>query len=105
MCALHMETNMWCLQKVLERCRLYHFSLNPLKHQFGVKHGIILGHVVSKNGIAIDEGKVKIIEKLPPPTNAKDVQCFMGHADFYKRSIFNYVEIVRPLYHLLIQFV
>ncbi|MCO5549991.1 hypothetical protein L7F22_003468 [Adiantum nelumboides] len=63
------EEHLSYLQKVFEKCRLYRISLNPFKCQFWVKHGVILGYIVSKNGISIDEGKIKVILELPPPTN------------------------------------
>ena len=93
-----------CLQKVFERCRYYRISLNPHKCQFWVKHGVILGHIVSRNGISTDEGKVKLILELPPPINYKGVQRFMGHVGYYRRFILFFAEIARPLYKLLIEF-
>jgi hypothetical protein len=32
-----------------------------------VQEGVVLGHKVSARGIEVDEEKVKVIEKLPPP--------------------------------------
>ncbi|MCO5568245.1 hypothetical protein L7F22_021941 [Adiantum nelumboides] len=90
--------------QVFEKCRLYGISLNPFKCQFWVKHGVILGHIVSKNGISTDEGKIKVILELPPPNNYKSVQRFMGHVDYYRRFILLFDEIACPLYNLLIEF-
>ena len=89
---------------VFDDYRLYRISLNPLKCQFWVNHGVILGHVVSKYGISIDFNKIKLILELPPPTNFKGVQQFTGHIGYYRRFIYMYVELARPLYHLLIDF-
>ncbi|RYA56918.1 hypothetical protein DD599_25980 [Enterobacter cloacae complex sp. CH23B] len=63
------EKHLLYLRKIFERCRFYRISLNPFKCQFWVKHGVILGHIVSKNGISTDESKIKAIADLPPPTN------------------------------------
>ena len=49
------------LRLVFERCRLYRISLNPLKCQFWVKHGVILGDVVSRNKISTDFNKIKLM--------------------------------------------
>ncbi|MCO5573173.1 hypothetical protein L7F22_026939 [Adiantum nelumboides] len=98
------EEHLSCLQKVFEKCRLYCISLNPFKCQYWVKHGVILGHIVSKNGISTDESKIKVILKLPPPHNYKGVQRFMGHVGYYRRFILLFAEIARPLYKLLIEF-
>ncbi|MCO5609650.1 hypothetical protein L7F22_063880 [Adiantum nelumboides] len=98
------EEHLSCLKKVFEKCRLYCISLNPFKCQFWVKHEVILGHIVSKNGISTDEGKIKVILELPPPHNYKGVQRFMGHVGYYRRFILLFAEIARPLYKLLIEF-
>ena len=66
-----------------------------------VRQGKILGHSVSKNGITADFDKINAIMKLLRPSNAKGVQVFMGHCGYYRRFIYMYAEIARPLYGLL----
>ena len=92
------------LQLVFDHCRLYRTSLNPPKCQVWVKHGVILGHVVSRNGISTDFHKIKLILELPPPTNFKGVERFMGHTGYYRRFIYMYADLARPLCQLLIEF-
>ena len=41
---------------------------------------------------------------LPRPINAKGVQCFMGHCCYYRRFIFMYASIAKPLDALLVVF-
>mgnify|MGYP002776097156 FL=1 len=55
----------------LERCCIAQLSLNPAKCAFGVMSGALLGHIVSKEGIAVDPGKIDAIIKSPTPENAK----------------------------------
>ena len=69
-----------------------------------VRKGKILGHIVSKNGISIDLDKINVIVKLPRPRNPKGVQIFMGHCGYYRRFIYMYAEIARPMYALLVVF-
>ena len=59
------------LQKVFEWCRYYCISLNPHKCLFRVKHGVILDHIVSRNSISTDKGKVKLFLEHPPRINYK----------------------------------
>ena len=66
-----------------------------------VKHGIVLGHVISNNGIEVDKAKVEIIERLPPPTSVKALRSFLGHAGFYRRFIKDFSKISIPLSKLL----
>lgn len=73
------EDHLKCLREVFEQCQLYRISLNPLKCQFMVKHGVVLGHVISQHGISTDETKIKAISQLEAPKNHKGVQVFMGH--------------------------
>ena len=39
------------LRKVLERCRKKNLTLNWEKYHFMVKKGIVLGHIISSDGI------------------------------------------------------
>jgi hypothetical protein len=66
-----------------------------------VKQGIVLGHVISERGIEVDKAKVETVEQLPPPTDAKSLRSFLGHAGFYRRFIKDFSNITKPLTHLL----
>ena len=89
---------------VFEKCRVYCICSNPDKCKFMVRQGKILGHIVSANGISTDEEKIKVIVDLPRPIHAKGVQIFMGHCGYYRRFIYMYADVARPLYALLIVF-
>ena len=41
--------------------------------------------------------KIKIIQDWLEPKKVKDIQSFLGFANFYYRFIFNYLDIVIPL--------
>ena len=66
-----------------------------------VKHGIVLGHEISKKGIEVDRAKTKVIAKLLMPKCVKDIRSFLGHASFYLRFIKDFSKISRPLTNLL----
>ena len=69
-----------------------------------VRQGKILGHIVSKNGISTNEDKIRVIVELPCLIHAKGVQIFMGHCGYYRRFIYMYADVARPLYALLVVF-
>jgi len=45
----------------------------------------------------MDVSKVEVIKKWPPPHSMKDIQLFLGFANFYQRFIKGYSGIVLPL--------
>jgi hypothetical protein len=48
----------------------------------------------------MDPAKVKVIQDWPEPRKVKDIQSFLGFANFYRQCIHNYSDIVVPLTQL-----
>ena len=89
------------LRMVLERCQEKKLVLNWEKCHFMVTQGIVLGHIVSREGIEVDKAKVELISNLPTPKCVKDIRSFLGHVGFYRRFIRDFSAIARPLCNLL----
>ena len=62
------------LETALHRCIEKNLVLNWEKCHFMVNQGIVLGHIISKEGIEVDKAKIEMISKLPSPTNVKTVR-------------------------------
>ena len=95
------DTCLNSLDTVLKRCIETSLVLNWEKCHFMVTEGIVLGHKISAKGIEVDQAKVDVIGKLPPPVNVKGVRSFLGHAGFYRRFIKDFSKIAKPMSNLL----
>jgi hypothetical protein len=65
------------LRTVLEHFRRANITLND-KCEFSVKEIRWAGHVISGTGIRPDPDRVKAVCNMPPPTNVREVRCFLG---------------------------
>ena len=70
------------LELVLQCCSEKNLTLNWEKSHFMVKHGIVLGHEISKKGIEVDRAKIEAIAKLPMPKCVKDIRSFLGPVSY-----------------------
>ena len=89
------------LEMVIQRCQDKNLALNWKKCHFMINKGIALGHKIYAAGLEVDQAKVSIIETLMPPTTVKGIISFLGHAEFYRRFIKDFLKISRPLCRLL----
>ncbi|XP_050885076.1 uncharacterized protein LOC127088200 [Lathyrus oleraceus] len=78
-----------------ERCQQTNLILNWEKCHFMVREGIVLGHKISHKGIEVDQAKIEVIAKLPPPMNEK-VGAVLGqfrdkllHVIYYASHVLN----------------
>ncbi|XP_027155495.1 uncharacterized protein LOC113755791 [Coffea eugenioides] len=79
---------------VLRREKLY---ANLKKCSFCTDQLVFLGFVVSKQGIKVDEEKVKAIREWPTPSTVGEVRSFHGLASFYRWFVKDFSTIAAPL--------
>ncbi|GJJ67909.1 hypothetical protein EMPS_00255 [Entomortierella parvispora] len=60
-----------------------------------------LGHTITKDGIKTSAGLSKAISDWPTPKSTKDVQQFLGLAQFYQQYVSGFAGIALPLSSLL----
>ena len=75
--------------------------VQPEKCEFHTAAVEYLGVIVSPKGISMDPSKIQTILGWPAPTKIRDLQSFLGFANFYWRFIDNYSGIIIPLTCLL----
>jgi hypothetical protein len=71
------------------------------KCEFWLDHVEFLGHVISKEGIAVNPSKVQSVFDWQAPTNVKDIRGFLGMAGYYRRFIKGFSKIAGPMTKLL----
>ena len=86
---------------MLKICGQIQLSLNIRKCIFVTPIGILLGHIVFKEGIKVDFAKIKIILDLKPPVNSKQVRVLLGHTAYYRKFIRYYSDMTYALEELL----
>lgn len=72
----------------------------PEKCEFFKKEVSFLGFIVSVNGIRMDPEKIQSITEWPTPRTVKDVQAFLGLANYNRKFIKDYSKIATPLTNL-----
>jgi len=60
----------------------------------------ILGVVVGKGQIQMEQEKIKAVKEWKTPTRVKDVESFLGFANFYQHFIQNFSYTTKPLNEL-----
>jgi transposase InsO family protein len=86
---------------VFDRLRKHGFFCNLEKCQFNLSKISYLGYIVSSKGLSMDPTKVSSVTDWPTPMKKRDVQSFLGFANFYRRFIFNFSKVTVPLTQLL----
>jgi hypothetical protein len=76
-------------------------KLNPEKCVFGVPQGMLLGYIVSQQGIEANPEKVAALERMGPIRDLKGVQKVLGCLAALSRFILRLGEKGLPLYRLL----
>ncbi|KAL2096038.1 hypothetical protein ACEWY4_008186 [Coilia grayii] len=67
------------------------------KCEFHAKTVAFLGYIVAEGAIQMDPAKVSAVASWPIPATRKQLQQFLGFANFYRRFIRNYSAVAAPL--------
>ena len=84
--------------KRLEKNDLY---VKPEKCKWKIREVGFLGVVIGPDGIKMVKVKMKGVLEWPTPKCVKDVQKFLGLANYYHRFIQDFVSIARPLHDMV----
>jgi len=88
------------IRKVFERFREHHLKLKPKKCELFQTQVPFLGRIVSKEGVSVDPEKVKVVDKYPVPKCTREVERFLGFANYHRDFIANFASKAECLYRL-----
>ncbi|MCO5612102.1 hypothetical protein L7F22_066364 [Adiantum nelumboides] len=94
--ALHCQR----VEEGLQRLYQYGGELNPDKCHVAEKEVVLLGHVISQEGIKVDPSRVQAILDLPPPNSVGQVITFVQKVRYMSRFIHFLSQIISPLQQL-----
>ncbi len=89
------------VQTILSRLQEHQLFVKAEKCEFHVQHTTFLGYHISHHGVEMDNSKIHAVTEWPQPSTIKELQRFLGFANFYRRFIRNYSMIASPLTSLL----
>ena len=88
------------VKKVLRKLQENGLVVSPEKCVWKAQEVEFLGYVIGRNGIKMAREKVEAVLEWKPPKSLTEVQSFLGFANFYRRFIQDYSQVVRPLTEL-----
>ena len=72
-------------------------KIYPKKCKLLSERLVVLGHVVTWDGISTDPEKVRVIKEWPVPEDESQLKAFLGTASNYRQFVPNYAAIAAPL--------
>ncbi len=94
--AKHVEAVKW----VLDRLRQHGLFVNLQKCRFCTDEVHFLGYVIAPTGVRMEEERIQSVTNWPELKSLRDIQVFVGFANFYRRFIQGFSRIASPLTEL-----
>ena len=89
------------VKEILRRLEEHDLYVKPEKCKWKVREVGFLEVVIGPDGIKMEKEKVRGILGWPTPKCVKDVQKFLGLANYYRRFVKDFAEITRPMHRLV----
>jgi transposase InsO family protein len=86
---------------VLERLYKHGLYAKLEKCEFHVYRVGFVGFNISPTGVSMEESRVSAVKDWPEPKKHRDIQVFLGFANFYRRFIAGFSRVSEPLSALL----
>ena len=81
----------------LKIAKKYNLYFKQSKYDFNMEEIPILGVIVRKGQVKREQEKIKAVKEWKTPIKTKDIESFLGFANFYRRFIQNFSHTAKPL--------
>jgi len=85
------------VQKVLDQVEQHDLAVSLKKSVFHQEEVKFLGYIVKTSGVTMSDRKVKSVQNGAHPRWVKQVQIFLGFANFYRRFIKHFSKVCKPI--------
>ncbi len=85
------------VRSVLKWLLQHQLYVKAEKCEFHQTNTSFIGYVIRQDGVSMDDKKVQAVLDWPQPQTVKELQRFLGFANFYRRFIRNFSSIASPL--------
>ena len=85
------------VKKVLQKLKDNHLAVAAHESIFHAPEIVFLGYMVNQDGLQMSERNIDSIINLELPKNIRDIQCFLGFPNYYRRFIKNFSTLCQPL--------
>jgi hypothetical protein len=89
------------LRKVHQRLRDCQLYAKLSKCEFWINEVLFLGHIINRDGLAVEPRKVAVILDWKAPEDVRGIKSFIGMAGYYRRFIEGFSKIARSMTTLL----
>ena len=89
------------VRQTFEILRQHRFFLKASNCAFGQQELEYLRHIITNQGVKVDEHKISAMIAWPRPTNISELRGFLGLTGYYRKFVKDYDIITRPLTNLL----
>ncbi|CAI7812649.1 unnamed protein product, partial [Closterium sp. NIES-53] len=95
------EEHLKHLELVLARLSEHRLYAKCSKCEFAKTKLSFLGHVISHGKLEVDNSKIAVLKQWKQPSTVKEVQAFLGLANYYRRFVKGFAAVAAPLTDLL----